>query len=213
MAAKRKDPNKLVRGGKQVQPLGREKLTPHQSRAIDAYFENGGKQRDAMRAAGYAESTATNFQVSVFQHPAVVAEIARRRKKLAKKHELTQDWIIERYMQLADAGKTLAKFKKVQEDGTLMWDFTEATEEDLALVSELGVDFYTEGRGPGAIDVKKFKIKTPDVQAALTALSRHLGLFNDSLEVKGDLAARIQAGRARAFAVEEDEGVEEETVH
>jgi len=180
--------------------------------AINAYFENGFKKTKALITAGYAKTTATLRPGVVFDHPLVVAEIERRKAKMAKKHELTQDWIIERFMKLANAGETLAKFKVVQADGSLMWDFNDANEEELALVQELGVEYYTEGRGKEAIEVKKFRVKQPDVHAALIALARHLGLFNDTIEIKGSLVERIQAGRDRAFG-EKDKDDKEDTVH
>jgi len=190
------------------------KLTARQSAMLDAYFENGFAKKAAMLTAGYSEKTASFAQSMVWNKPLIQKEIARRKKKLAKKHELTQDWIIERFMRLALSGETLAKFKTVQSDGSLAWDFTGATEEELSVITELGVDFYTEGRGKGAIQVKKFRVKHPDVQAALTALARHLGLFNDSIELKGSLAERIQAGRDRAFKGDgEDTDDSVDTVH
>lgn len=195
MAERKKPVFKTPRYKKSKMPA---KASDRQMAVINAYFENGFVKKAAMLAAGYAESTATVRSGVVFDHPNVVKEIERRRAKMIKKHELSQDWIIERFMRLANAGETLAKFKVVQEDGSLMWDFDGATEDELALVQELGVDYYTEGRGKAAVSVKKFKVKSPDVQAALIALARHLGLFNDKIELTGSLAERIQAGRDRA---------------
>ena len=174
-------------------------LTVKQELAITEFMNNGGKKADAMRAAGYSETFAKTRHSYFFNLPQVQARLELRRKRLAKRHDLTQDWIIKRFMDMADAGNTLAKFKKIGEDGELFWDFTGATEEDLALVSELSYDYYTEGRGDQAKDVKKFKVTLPDRKAALDSLARHLGLFNDKLQVTTDPVKTLQEARNQAL--------------
>ena len=192
----------------------RKRLSLKQSLAIDAYFANGGNIRQAMLSAGYAIATASKKATDFMDKELVQAEMERRKQLMAKKHKLDADWVVQRLMAQATASETLAPFKKVQEDGTIAWDFTGATQEELAVISDIAVDFYTEGRGEAHIDVKKFKVKVPDAMAALNALARHLGLYNDSLEVKGSLAERIAEGRAIAFAKRnEEDGDSNETVH
>ena len=124
-----------------------------------------------------------------------------------KKHEINMDWVLKRLQTRAMAGEILAKFKKVEPDGSLTWDFTGATQADLALISDLGMDFYIEGKGENAVRVKKFKVKEPDIHAALMALGRHFGAFKDVIETVdgGTIADRLQAARARAFGPREVE--------
>ena len=100
-------------------------------------------------------------------------------------------------MKLADSGATLAQFKKTQPDGTLRWDFSDATSEELALIQGLAVEFYTDDAGHV---IKKFKIKDQDPLAALQVLSRIEGLFQDKLKVEADdeMIKALQAGRLRA---------------
>ena len=71
---------------------------------------------------------------------------------------------------------------------------------------------YTEGRGAGAREVKRIRVKLHDKLRALEALGRHLGMFNDSITVKGEveLIEKIQAGRLRAAATKLQA---EETAH
>jgi len=175
-------------------------MTDLQRRAIDFYFENGFVAKQAMISAGYAKNTATYNPGRWSQQPQVIKEIARRQKVLADRHEVTQDWVIERLKRIADAPAILAKYKKVTEDGQLAWDFTDATQEDLAVINELATDMYSEGRGKGAKIIKKMKIGSSDPMAALNALCRHLGMFNDKVTVEGELSLieRIQAGRKQS---------------
>ena len=153
-----------------------------------------------MLTAGYSPNTSATNAQSVFSRPDVIAEIAAKKARREQVSDINTEWVMQRFARLAMAGESLAKYKKVQPDGSLAWDFTGATQEDLAVITELGVDYYTEGRGKDGIEVKKFRVKVPDMQAALVAIARHLGAFNDSLEVTGDVSAKIAAGRARARA-------------
>ena len=168
---------------------------------IDTYFNNGFKEREALMDNGYAETTAKHMQHQVFHRPDVVAEINRRKARLANRFKLDQEWVVSQLVNRARAGETLAKFKKVDDDGSLFWDFTSATEEELSLVEDMGVEFK---KGKDGINVKKFPIKTPDSHAALMALGRHLNIFTDKIEVSGSsLIERLQAGRNRLAAGED----------
>ena len=168
---------------------------------IDAWFNNGFNKAQAMRDHGYAENTCRQMQGQIFNRPDVKAEIAKRKAKLANRFKLDQDWIVGQLVNRAKAGETLAKFKQVADDGSLFWDFTNASQDELALVEDMGVDFV---KGKDGVNVKKFTIKTPDSHAALMALGKHLGIFTDKLEVSGgSLIERLQAGRNRLASGED----------
>ena len=58
----------------------------------------------------------------------------------------------------------------------------------------------------------KSKPVEPDQGAALRDLMRHLGMFNDKLEVTGSMAERIKAAKAYSQRADEVEDITE-TVH
>lgn len=193
----------------------RAKLTYQQSETINFYFENGFNQAAAMRSAGYAKGS-IHVSQTLFNKAHIKKEIERRKAIRAKEYEVTQDWVTEQFMKRALAGLTLAKFKVVQPDGSLGWDFRGATQEELALVTELAVTFEKSGRGKNAIDVTKFQVKEPDAHAALIALGRHISFFNDKLEVTGgSLAERIKKARKQGYQPAKDGPKSEDapTVH
>ena len=169
-------------------------------RTIEFYFENGFNKQEAMLSAGWAEVTAKTDTTRFFTREDVKEEIARRQAKLAKKHELTTDWIITRLKRISNASEALTKFKKVDEDGNLYWDFTGATQEDLKVISEFITESYKDGRGKNAKIVRKFKLKARDEKGALDSLARIKGMFDDKMTVEGELSLveRLQRGRKRA---------------
>ena len=158
-------------------------LSDKQHRVVTEYLSNGLQEGEAMRAAGYEESTCQDHPERVFKHPAVVAEIERRQELAASAANLDQSWIIERLMALADAPRVLAKFKKVTRDGMLRWDFTGITDVELALIKTLSTETLSAGE-QGVL--KKFKIDTTDPLAVLNSLARIAGLFQDRIKLESD---------------------------
>ena len=164
---------------------------------VDSYLNNGFNKKDALITAGYSPKSAQFHVHNVFEKPEVKAELLRRQGNAKKKYELDEDWVITRLMRIANTPEILAKFKRVDSEGQLMWDFTGATEEDLAAIEGFSSEHYTDGRGKDARQVKKFKIDKSDVKGALDSLCRRLGLFNDKITVgaETDLIERIHRGR------------------
>jgi len=193
----------------------KRKLTLRQTRAISNYLANGGNKYRALKDAGYTECTARGNPSGVFRQPEFAAELEKRQKKEAAKNELTQQWVTQRLMVLANSNHILAKFKFVNEKGELYWDFASATVEDLAAITELTTEIYMEGRDDNQRPVKKIKIGMADPKAALDSLGRHLGMFNDKVTVTNEvsLVERLQRGRVRARAknTEEDAPVSRDT--
>ncbi len=134
-----------------------------------------------------------------FKNRAIVTEIQKRERMMAERYEISREWIVERLARIADSGKTLARFKRIDAHGGIYWDFRGATKEDLEVIADLSVEEYKEGRGPGAADVKKTKITVASPLQALEGLARILGFNQDKLKVEGDLTVieQLQAGRAR----------------
>ncbi|KKK84393.1 hypothetical protein LCGC14_2783810, partial [marine sediment metagenome] len=123
--------------------------------------------------------------------------LARRQRSARRRYELDEDWVIQRLMRMADAGDILAKFKRVLPSGKLDWDFTGATQDELAVVNELTVTTRTDVAGAKVV---KMKIGSSDPHNALVSLMRRLGLFKDRLRLDGELSLveRISRGRDRA---------------
>lgn len=174
-------------------------LNPQQARAVEEFFKNNGKQEEALLAAGYSPKTAKHCPHSVFSHPAVRAEIERRRRLAMEKAEITEEWVLRKLAKLANAPEILAKFRKVSKDGMLYYDFRGATEAEIAVITELSIDTYMDGKGDDAREVKKMKVGITDPKAALDSIARILGLNKDKVshDVEINLVERLHAGRKR----------------
>ena len=173
-------------------------LDQRQLLAVDRYME-GASKADAMRLAGLSEGYATKHQGDFFDQPLIAAEVERRQRSARRRYELEEDWVVQRLMRIANSGEVLARFKKVQPDGLLAWDFTGATEDELAAISELTVTTRRDSQGD---EVVKVKVGSTDPKGALDSLCRRLGLFEDRVRLEGELSLvdRISRGRDRARA-------------
>lgn len=175
-------------------------------RVIDEYMINGMNKYQAIKSQGYSDAMAVR-NCDIFGRRDVQEEISRRQSKLADKAEVTAEWLIAKYKQIVEAN--LGDMLEKDEDGnyTGQVDLNRANADHLAALSDVAVDSYTEGRGAGAKEVKRVRVKLHDRLRAMEALGRHLGMFDDKLTVKGevDLISKIQAGRMRAAAKKAEE--------
>ena len=189
------------------QSIGHKKLTLPRRIAVNAYL-SGLTRREALREAGFADTVQTSV---VFNRPDVKHEIDRLTEEVMAKYEVTREWVTEQLVNIATAGKMLAKFKKVDDDGMLHWDFTGATQDELALIDTLSVESYSM---PGQKGVtKKFKISVPSRQTALDSLCRINGFNKDKLDIGGEMSMvdRLQRGRERS-KTEAQKGSDDEEV-
>ncbi len=182
-----------------------EPLSDKHYRAVAEYFDNGFNKARAMQAAGFAKSTSEKQACRMFSLPQVQVEVNRRHAIADKSSGLDREWVVSRLMALADSAPRLNKYIKHADDGTLFYDFTEATAEDLQYIGGITSDFYSEGHGDAARIIKKFKVDKLDPLGVLTALARIEGLFNDRLKLEGDegIVEALQAGRRRAGKTDE----------
>ncbi len=166
-------------------------LTEKQRKLIVSYL-NGNTKKQAMLDAGYSPSISSH---RVFEAPEVIGEIKRRQHIMSTKAGVTGDWIIHRLMLIADA--KLSDLIVEDEDGFSQIDMSRMTP---ALKTALS-GFESDKFG----DVTKIKIKTSDKLRALEMLARHLGMFNDKLELAGEISLeeRLQAGRKRSSGSDE----------
>lgn len=132
----------------------------------------------------------------VARNPKVLGLIEHERKVKLASLGLTREATFERVARLAHFD--LSRFIKVSPDGQPYYDFSEATKEELQCIAELGVEFYVEGRGEFAQQIKRVKIKGHDQAKYLDMWNRMCGHYQKDNEQGADaLIAAIQRGRER----------------
>ena len=165
--------------------------------AIGHYFASdvNWNRTEACRRAGYKHPDKQGSRI--FQRPAVVAEVERRRALLAEDVKVGPAEIINELKKIAFFN--MLDYGSVDKDGPFTIDLSMVTREQMAAIGQFEIETTTVGKDDEAHEIKKLKFKPMDKMAALDKLARHLGLFDDklSLSVKGDLGEQIMLARKR----------------
>lgn len=158
------------------------KLTPKQMRFVDEWLIDFNGKQAAIRA-GYSAKTAEATAARLLRNVKVQAEISRRQKDLQRRTEVTQDRVVKELARIAFADATdyaQVETRTVEkDDGTEVSYQTVTLKNTAELSPEQRAAIAGIKQGANGIEVKLCdKIK------ALELLGRHIGMFNDKLEVK-----------------------------
>lgn len=180
------------------------KLTAKQQRFCDEYLIDLNGTQAAIRA-GYSEKTAEQQAVRLLRNVKVQAYIQKRKAERIERTEITQDMVI--FELAAIAFSNAADYAAVVEK-----DATMQTEEGLMIplydedgnpvkyrtVEPVLTADLTDKQKRALSVIKKgrdgFEIKPYDKVRALELLGKHLGMFEDKLEVKGEIKNDPLAG-------------------
>ena len=162
-------------------------LTPRQSKFIDEYLIDLNATQAAIRA-GYSEKTAEWVGPRLVSKSHVADAIAIRIQKREQRTGITQDMVLQEYARIAffDPRKLL------NSDGSPK-PINELDDDTAAAIAGLDIEEANENRGV----VRKYKIA--DKKGALDSVARHLGMFNDklNLNVTDALAERLARAKNR----------------
>lgn len=173
----------------------RAKINPRMNQMLDYFYGvSRWNKTDALRRAGYKNP---NSQLTKFELPAVKLEMARREKKVQERYEVSYDRVVGELARIAFS--SVLDFAEIQKDGTILYDFSETTADEMKALGEVSIETYTEGRGEGAREIKRIRVKPWNKLQALQDLMRHAGLSKEKTPFEGaaDLVDRILAGRKR----------------
>lgn len=162
-------------------------LTPKQKRFAQEYLIDLNGTQAAIRA-GYSKKTANSIVSRLLSNVGIQEEIQRGRNERAKRTEVTQDRVITEIARIAFANITdVVSVRSAQDDDgvgyTMFVDIVpsdEWTTEQASAVAEI-----SESNQAGGF--RTIKLKMNSKLKALEMLGRHLGIFNDKLEVSGEL--------------------------
>lgn len=180
--------------------IGKRPLSDRQMAVIDNYFGRAHFNKAlALRLAGYKtgymkHGSGSDVQL-FFKNPRIAEEIDKRRQRLRKKVELTEDWAVEKLMLLASAD-VVAVLQKLRESDN---DLDALDPFERYIVAELVQEERTEGRGDDKEAITVTRIKAEPRIKALDLLMRKLGAYQDKMEISGDQAIleALRAGRNR----------------
>lgn len=164
-------------------------LSPKQARFVEEYLIDLNATA-AARRAGYSEKMADKIGSQLLGKTRVAEAIQVAMAERSKRTGITADRVLAEYAKLAfldprrfyDATGNLIPVHKLPED---------------VAAALAGMDVVTERSGKDADGAPEFstvrKIKFTDKKAALDSVARHLGMFNDKMELSGSLEHVVKA--------------------
>lgn len=170
--------------------MSKDKLTPKQRLFVEEYLIDLNASQAAIRA-GYSEKTADRIGHENLKKLEIQKAINEAMKQRAERLEITQDKVLKE-IALVAFGR-LSNVLTQTSDGDVFVDLSAMSESDKALLSEVQCTKHVTD----ASTTVTTKIKANDRLKALDMLMRHLGGYNDQLEVKGQLSVASVLASAR----------------
>ena len=164
-----------------------KKLTPKQQMFCDEYLIDLNATQAAIRA-GYSERTAYRIGSELLQKTSVQEKLQERMHDREVRTEITQDKVLKELAAIAfsngsDYAKVITKTCKNKRG-----EEVEYQDVELELTDKLPPE---KKKAIAGIKMGKngIEVSTCDKVKALELLGRHLGMFNDKLEVKATVEA------------------------
>lgn len=153
--------------------MGVAKLTDKQKKFIDEYLVDLNATQAAIRA-GYKEKTAYRTGAENLRKPQIQREIQKRMQERQQRTEVTQDMVVRELAAIAFAKAT--DYVEIRSNGVcgtvVIKPTTDLSDQQIRAIA---------GIKEGANGIE---IKLNDKEKALELLGRHLGMWNDKLDIK-----------------------------
>jgi phage terminase small subunit len=168
------------------------KLTAKRKRFVDEWLIDFNGTQAAIRA-GYSEKTAAATAARLLRNVNIQNEIARRQRDLQKRAEVTQDRVVKELARVAFADAS--DYVCVE---TLTYENEDGTVSPVQIVSPKDTDTLSDDQRAAIAGIKQgangIEIKLHDKIKALELLGRHIGMFNDKLDIKATVTENPFAG-------------------
>lgn len=149
------------------------KLTDKQKKFIDEYLVDLNATQAAIRA-GYKEKTAYRTGAENLRKPQIQREIQKRMQERQQRTEVTQDMVVKELAAIAFSRAT--DYVEIRSNGVCSTVVIKPTS-DLSDQQIRAIAGIKEG-------ANGIEIKLNDKEKALELLGRHLGMWNDKLDIK-----------------------------
>jgi phage terminase small subunit len=168
-------------------------LTAKQRRFVEEYCTDWNGTQAAIRA-GYAKRSAQQIATENLLKPVIQQAIGKELDRLTEETGVTAEKVLRELGRIAFSD--LRDLFVWSEEHAAFIPSRDLTEEEAAVISEIQSETITTNIGSeedGISETRvKLKMKTYDKLGALDKLSRHLGLFKDTVEHTGSVEVKIR---------------------
>lgn len=157
---------------------------------VDAY-------RAAYDCSNMQDKTVAVKAWELFKHPLMSQAVEQMQSTAAAAVTIDAAWVLERAARLANFN--INRFIRKQDDGTAVYDFSKATDDDWYCIDEYTTDTIGKGKGKDIIEVDRVKLKTVSKLAALKLVGDHVGVQAFKQNVVVDAAVALTTLDADQF--------------
>jgi phage terminase small subunit len=136
---------------------------------------------EAAKLSGYSPKTAKAIGSTLLTNVNVAAALKRERERLARKFEVTIERVLSELARIAFSD--MRDFMKPGPDGSPVLDFSALTPDQSAVLQEVTVEEFKDGRSDQR-QVRRTKFRKEPKIAALELLGKHLGMFSENVNHK-----------------------------
>jgi phage terminase small subunit len=155
--------------------MGKAKLVEKRALFVREYLKDFNGAQAAIRA-GYSKKTARAIACKLLTFADVQAAIASAQEKRAERLDITVDRVVQEYAKIAFS--KISDYLSFGPKGVKLKDSLGMSDSALAAVLEVSERAATE------FDTRSISFKLHSKTSALEAVGRHLGMFNDKIELK-----------------------------
>jgi phage terminase small subunit len=151
---------------------------------VQAYIADPGRVGWRAYQSAYPQSSRRAAETAfgrLMKDKAFAARIDDLQAEAAEGAVATARQVLEELTRIALVN--MLDYMKVGPNGEPVLDFSSLTRDQAAVLHEVTVDTYVEGRGDEAREVKRVRFKLCDKLGALRDLGRHHKLFTDKTEL------------------------------
>jgi phage terminase small subunit len=138
---------------------------------------------EAAKLSGYSPKTAKAIASTLLTNVNVAAALKRERERLADRYEVNIDRVLRELARIAFSD--MADFMAPGPDGAPVLDFSKLTRDQSAVLQEVTVEEFRDGRSDQR-QVRRTKFRKESKIAALELLGKHLGMFKEQVNHNHD---------------------------
>jgi hypothetical protein len=145
-----------------------------QRAVIEHYLADPSRRKGAAYAAVYGKAKSASAVTKFFQKYEVVEAIESAQQAAVRQSTINAKWVLDKAVQLASFN--IRKFLRRTPDGQMIYDFSNATDDDWWCIDEIAIVRKSVGRGDDMYDVEDIKIKTTKKLDALKLIGSHVDI-------------------------------------
>lgn len=159
-----------------------EKLTGKQEMFCQEYIIDFNATQAAIRA-GYSEKTAYSIGQENLNKPEIQARIAELKKVRMEKLGITQERVLQEYARIA-----FLDISKLYDENGNMLEPVDMDEDTRRAIGGVEVTKSKDPKNPDEIH----KVRLIDKKGALDSVAKHLGMFEEKINVKGGIDIKVE---------------------